>query len=226
LNRIFEAAIILFNLFQASNNASIAASGEPNLTVGSSIIDICLFIPGVTASLIAFLVFGTTKSWRQYRDLVIGGCGDRYKLLLKKHQREEEEGNTQGLEFQRLPSIPNQPAEQESARAKELENRVRMFGRESGTSFGSGEKVGSSTSNPERDNGSGKIQRFHRPSPSIDNCTKSSKAPTSGVIEVGLRLDIEDEVIQYEQEPERDTRKLFMKRLPQERRDFIEDSSD
>jgi hypothetical protein len=60
--RIFEAAIIIFNVFQSGNNASIAASGGPNLTVGNAIIDICLFIPGVTASLITFAVFGTTKS--------------------------------------------------------------------------------------------------------------------------------------------------------------------
>jgi len=74
-NRLFEAAIVIFTLFQASNNASLAASGGPNHSVQNAIADILFFIPGVTASLVVFLVFGTTKSWRQYRDLVVSACG-------------------------------------------------------------------------------------------------------------------------------------------------------
>ena len=156
----------------------------------------------------------------------MGGCGLRSKLLLKKRRREEEADNGEGLEFQRLPSIQNQSAEQESARGKDLGNRVRMFGRESGTSFTSSDNVGPSNSDPERDNDSRRRQQFHRPLPSVDYSTKSSKGATSRVIEVGLSMDIEDEVIQYEQEPERDTSRLVMKQLPRDQRNFLEDSSD
>ena len=117
-------AIIIFNIFQEGNNKSIALSGGPNHSVSNTIIDILLFIPGVTASLVVFLVFGTTKSWRQYRDLVVGGCGIRTKIYERRIQRAEEGRDGGGLEFERLPSLPNRAEEDEGIKA---ERRVRMF---------------------------------------------------------------------------------------------------
>lgn len=204
MHRVFEAAIIVFNFFEASNNRAIAASGEPNLAVGSAIVDICLFIPGVTASLVAFLVFGTTKSWRQYRDLVVGGCDIRSKLLLKKRQREG--GNAQGLEFQRLPSIRNRPSVEVDKRKEDLENRVRMFARESGVSFAPDGHAGPSVSSSEPGDSSRRARPFHRPFPSADYSTKSLKDSTLGVIQVGIStVDVN---IQHEQAVERGAGRL------------------
>lgn len=112
----FEVAIILFTLFQSSNNASIAAAGHPNHTVSGAVTDICLFIPGASISLVVFLVFGTTKSWRQYWDMVIGGCGARSKLenrSLRRRSRSATEQSVRMDTFERLPSPttdgPNAP---------------------------------------------------------------------------------------------------------------------
>src|SRR5207244_407610 len=102
----------------------------PNFSTSNTISDIVLFIPGVTASLVAFLVFGTTKSWRQYRDLIVGGCGMRRRLIEKRVQRSEETSRSQGLEFQRLDSLPRRGSEE--IRRKDAENRVRMFVKETG----------------------------------------------------------------------------------------------
>lgn len=120
---IFEVAIIIFDIFQQGNNKSIALSGAPNHSVSNTISDILFFIPGVTASLVVFLVFGTTKSWRQYRDLVVGGCGIRTKIYERRIQRASATPPP-GLEFERLPSLPNRPSEDNAIK---VERRVRMF---------------------------------------------------------------------------------------------------
>jgi hypothetical protein len=157
----------------------------------------------------------------------VGGCGLRSRILLDRRHREEEGTNAEGLEFQRLPSLQNQPEDEESARGKDLENRVRMFARESQSTFASHDISG--PSNPTRDNPPTRIQNFHRPFPSFDRSTKSSKGASSGVIEVGLSIDVEDQVIQYEQEPEsviqESPRRFVRDRLPHQQ-DFLEDSSD
>ena len=120
--RIFEVAIIVFSLFQQGNNNAIAKSGAPDHTVSNTISDILFFIPGVTASLVVFLVFGTTKSWRQYRDLVVGGCGVKRRIYERRIRRSSN--NSGGLEFERLPSLPNQTSEDNAIK---VERRVRMF---------------------------------------------------------------------------------------------------
>jgi hypothetical protein len=150
-----------------------------------------LFIPGVTASLTTFLVFGTTKSWRQYRDLVVGGCGIKRKLIEKKVQRSEEAN--QGLEFQRLDSL--QGRQSEEIKRKEAENRVRMFVRETGTEdFDESEPSTSSRPSTHVQAGSRQVQ-FQRPMPAD---TLAPKQPSSGVVEVSVSVEQEDEVIQYE----------------------------
>ena len=124
MQRIFEVAIIVFSLFQQANNKAIAESGAPNHTVSNTISDILFFIPGVTASLVIFLVFGTTKSWRQYHDLVAGSCGVKRRIYERRIRRSEEGNNGGGLEFERLASLPNRTSEDNVIKA---ERRVRMF---------------------------------------------------------------------------------------------------
>jgi hypothetical protein len=214
-------AIIVFTLFQANNNASIAASGTPNFALSNTISDILLFIPGVTASLVAFLVFGTTKSWRQYRDLVVGGCGMKRKLIEKKAQRSEETSRSQGLEFQRLDSLPRR--ESKEIRRKDAESRVRMFVRETGPQ-GLDESDSPTSSGPSthiRAESVGHSVQFHKPMPTAK---PAPKQPIPGVIEVNFSVKQEDEVIQYERNggnPHeqarrivREPRRFVMERLP------------
>ncbi|KAI1006028.1 hypothetical protein K3495_g2192 [Podosphaera aphanis] len=75
----FEVVIIFFTLYQVDSNAGIAASGQPDMSVDTAETEALLFLPGVSASLLAFCVFGTTKSWRAYRDLFSRGRGPRRK---------------------------------------------------------------------------------------------------------------------------------------------------
>jgi hypothetical protein len=225
--RIFQIAIIVFSLYQSSNNAAIAASGGPNLTVQNTIIDIVLFIPGVTASLAAFLIFGTTKSWRQYRDLFVSGCGIKTKCLEKKIQIDEELSRSQGLEFERLPSLPN--TRSEAFLGKEVEDRVRMFICEyrSAAPGSSTDSPGPSTSVRAMAGSESRALQFHKPLP-----PKGSEEPTSSVVEV--KLSFENEHAQYERlqaehrrQDAREPSRFVMERLPQHRHvDFLDDSSD
>ncbi|SZF06291.1 unnamed protein product [Blumeria hordei] len=75
---IYDRALVTrFTIgFVVNNNREMAESGEPDLSVSGAIEESFMFIPGVSVSLIAFLVFGTTKSWRRYRDLIFDGCSN------------------------------------------------------------------------------------------------------------------------------------------------------
>jgi hypothetical protein len=201
--RLFEVALIVFSFISSTTNAAVAAGGAPDHSTSGTNIDIILFIPGVTASLVTYLVFGTAKSWRQYRDLVVGGCGVRKKLLARKLQRDEESNRGQGFEFERLPSLRNTAPIEGRARGKEAKNRVKMFAREvrspsTLTIVSRNSDLPASSAVPslhQRNNSSVSHLQFHRPRPSIDQ-TLPGPLPTSGVVAVGLTIEFEDEVIQ------------------------------
>jgi hypothetical protein len=55
----------------------------------------------------------------------VNGCGIKKRFLEKKMERDEESSRSQGLEFERLPSLANTRSEAFSP--KEVEDRVRMF---------------------------------------------------------------------------------------------------
>jgi hypothetical protein len=225
----------VFTLFQSNNNARIAASGGPDFSVSNTISDIVLFIPGVTASLVAFLVFGTTKSWRQYRDLV-GGCGIKRKFFEKQAQRNEEGSRSQNLEFQRLDSLPRR--ESEEIQRKDAEDRVRMFVQETGPrgrddSISLVESSGPSTRMRGESMGRPSVQ-FHRPLPSA---RAASKQPPAGVIEFNFSVEQEDRVIKYitykgnqqghSRQISAEPRRFVMERLPQQTQtDFLESASE
>ena len=239
---VFEVAIIIFSLVQSNNNEAIVAAGHPDHNVGNTIIDIILFIPGVSASLVVFLVFGTTKNWRQYRDLVVGGCGVRRRIHERNIRLSQERDNSQALEFERLPSLPNQ-LPQEIVNRKEAEKRVRMFVNETGPDdIEDGRTALAGPSSWTRTNGDVRNLQFHRPlrndvTSSLAPSSFASKHQTSGTIEVGLSISSEDPVIQYGQvqkwersdgqEIAVQPRRFAPERLPQNgQKNFLHDSSD
>ncbi|APA11922.1 hypothetical protein sscle_08g066920 [Sclerotinia sclerotiorum 1980 UF-70] len=119
-----EVVLIIFSLYSSQNFQKLAKSSSPDFSVSSCIIDIVLFIPGVTTSFLVFLVFGTNKSPRQYKDLVVSVCGRRTKFPKSKRRGVMASGNEeQGTEFQRLPSVSTKvlaltPEEQAVVEAK------------------------------------------------------------------------------------------------------------
>lgn len=63
---IFEMTTILFQVVSMDNSSSLESLGSsPDLSVERAKLDFMLFIPGVSASLLTFVVFGTTKPFRE-----------------------------------------------------------------------------------------------------------------------------------------------------------------
>ncbi|RAL58557.1 hypothetical protein DID88_003333 [Monilinia fructigena] len=101
-----EVALIVFSIYSERNFQRLAKSSSPDFSISGCITDIILFMPGVTTSLLVFLVFGTAKSSRQYKDLIISGCGRRTRFPKSKRRGVIGSGDDeQGTEFQRLPSM-------------------------------------------------------------------------------------------------------------------------
>ncbi|KAH6674167.1 hypothetical protein B0J14DRAFT_33301 [Halenospora varia] len=233
---VFEIAIIIFNLFQLNNNRTLAASGGPNLDPGGAIVDLLFFIPGVTASLVAFLVFGTTKSWRQYRDFVYGGCG-LVRRMKQRRRRSDEEGNhDQSLEFQRLPSLTRRASEEQRKREREAAERIKNFARESTVSEVTDFAESVHTSGPSNRSGDPQVARvvqFHRTMHSQSMNKPAKPNASSEISEVGLSIqhdpviqrDVEktyDDAQQQTREPSR-----FVNSQPSRApRDFLEDQND
>ncbi|KAK3623437.1 hypothetical protein LTR56_021613 [Elasticomyces elasticus] len=66
---IFEVTIVCFQLIWSKSSSYLAEQEQADYSLSTARKDVILFIPGVTASLIAFLLFGTTAHFRKrYRD--------------------------------------------------------------------------------------------------------------------------------------------------------------
>ncbi|KAK3110129.1 hypothetical protein LTR53_015904 [Teratosphaeriaceae sp. CCFEE 6253] len=72
----FEVTVVCFEFTRTQNADYLAQQPGPDFSTASAVSEILLFMPGVSASLIAFLVFGTTAHFRQrYRkSLVCAYC--------------------------------------------------------------------------------------------------------------------------------------------------------
>ncbi|GKT59186.1 glycoside hydrolase [Colletotrichum tofieldiae] len=57
---------IMFQVSSARQNSRDSLSNSPDLSTERLHLDLLLFIPGVSASLLTFVVFGTTKTFRDY----------------------------------------------------------------------------------------------------------------------------------------------------------------
>lgn len=156
---------------------------------------------------------------------MIGGCGIRKKILIKRMRRAEEAARPQGLEFERLPSLKKTPSEEARKKGKEAIDRVRMFARETGPrddSSNEGEGSGTSGTRIETE---APVLQFHTPNVSASDNKQSpanqkslfssrsrqiSTTSSSAVegknsrhtqlysINASLPLEPEDQVIQYE----------------------------
>ncbi|KZL70222.1 glycoside hydrolase [Colletotrichum tofieldiae] len=63
---IFQFVTIMFQVSSARQNSRDSLSNSPDLSTERLHLDLLLFIPGVSASLLTFVVFGTTKTFRDY----------------------------------------------------------------------------------------------------------------------------------------------------------------
>jgi hypothetical protein len=82
---LFELVVINFQLRAAATNTEANIPPEPDLSAGRAIGDFTLFVPGVSGGPLTFLVFGTTRTFREHMA----------KMFLTKRTRDRLEARRQ-----------------------------------------------------------------------------------------------------------------------------------
>lgn len=104
----FEIFLISFeiNRYHKTKNAKIA--GAPDFGIRASVVDVLNYLPGVTASLLAFLLFGTTAQQRaMYRPMLAALHPTRWRSRPKSARFS---GNVD--QWHRMQSGESRPSEQ------------------------------------------------------------------------------------------------------------------
>lgn len=63
---LFQLVVILFQLRSVSSNKKENIPEEPDLSISRAKGDFALFVPGISAPLLLYVVFGTTRTFRNY----------------------------------------------------------------------------------------------------------------------------------------------------------------
>ncbi|KAM0591985.1 hypothetical protein ACHAPN_006982 [Verticillium nonalfalfae] len=109
----FQMVTIVFQVSASRRNNLESIGTEPDLGMDRLQSDLLVFIPGVTASLLTFVVFGTTKTFRDYMrsHFVPKPLRNGLRLRHRGSQRLESEPPTPGLQFRNdVPDLEQYPA--------------------------------------------------------------------------------------------------------------------
>ncbi|KAK0712222.1 hypothetical protein B0T21DRAFT_297479 [Apiosordaria backusii] len=63
---LFQLVVVMFQLRASQTNSVEKVPAAPDLSAGRAVTDFVLYVPGVTAPVLAYLVFGTTRTFRDY----------------------------------------------------------------------------------------------------------------------------------------------------------------
>ncbi|KAK4172978.1 hypothetical protein QBC36DRAFT_381363 [Triangularia setosa] len=63
---LFQLVVVMFQLRASQTNSVENVPAAPDLSAGRAATDFVLYVPGVTAPVLAYLVFGTTRTFRDY----------------------------------------------------------------------------------------------------------------------------------------------------------------
>ena len=86
----FEITVILFEWTRHTSSSELAAKDGPDFSEEGAVNAVLQFMPGVTAGLLAFLIFGTTRPYRKiYREHIIA-CFQRRRKRPSFEQRRED----------------------------------------------------------------------------------------------------------------------------------------
>lgn len=79
----------MFQLRASQTNSVENVPAEPDLSAGRAVTDFVLYIPGVTAPVLAYLVFGTTRTFRDYAWSVLAPRWLQAKREARKQARKK-----------------------------------------------------------------------------------------------------------------------------------------
>ena len=114
----FEVTIVCFEFQRKTTTDVLAQQQSPDLSTSSAVSEILLFIPGVTAGLVAFLLFGTTAHFRQRYVQAI----QRARSATKRRPSLPEPGRGGGDLWDRLDSGEPSQTYRCTVRAGEIES--------------------------------------------------------------------------------------------------------
>ncbi|KAH7304063.1 hypothetical protein B0I35DRAFT_414729 [Stachybotrys elegans] len=107
---VFEITILVFKIHSADNINKDIQGDQPDLSSQRAIQDFLLFLPGVSASLLVFLVFGTTRPFLEYMRSCLFAERDQSSLEALPLQ------NMPSASLSTLASVPSHPGNHAPAR--------------------------------------------------------------------------------------------------------------
>jgi len=107
--RVFQLVVINFQLRAAGTNSPENIPLVPDLSTERAISDFILFLPGVCAGPLTFIVFGTTRTFREYMLRVFLPKSWHAKLKARRERRKKPSTvGTPGSGIPRYPRPSNQ----------------------------------------------------------------------------------------------------------------------
>ncbi|KAK4647238.1 uncharacterized protein QC761_123630 [Podospora bellae-mahoneyi] len=86
---LFQLVVVMFQLRASQTNSVENVPAEPDLSAERAVTDFVLYIPGVTAPVLAYLVFGTTRTFRDYAWSVLAPRWLQAKREARKQARKK-----------------------------------------------------------------------------------------------------------------------------------------
>ncbi|KAK4125499.1 hypothetical protein N657DRAFT_268457 [Parathielavia appendiculata] len=94
---LFQLVVINFQLRAAATNNPANVPPEPDLSAGRAKGDFALFAPAPTATIFAFIVFGTTRTFREYMWNLFVPRSIREKVETRTRRKKESQGATMSV---------------------------------------------------------------------------------------------------------------------------------
>lgn len=103
-SRVFQLVVIKFQIRAASTNSPNNIPPVPDLSAERAVSDFLLFLPGVCAGPLTFIVFGTTRTFREYMLRVFLPKSWHAKLKVRRERRKKP--STVGTPESGIPRYP------------------------------------------------------------------------------------------------------------------------
>ena len=86
---LFELVVINFQLRASKTNTAANIPPSPELSAGRAMGDFTLYVPGVSGAPLTFLIFGTTRTFRDYMAKTFLPRSWDQRLELRRHRRQK-----------------------------------------------------------------------------------------------------------------------------------------
>ncbi|KAK1834335.1 hypothetical protein QBC39DRAFT_25543 [Podospora conica] len=107
---LFEVVVVTFQLRASSTNTIENIPETPDLSAGRAIADFARFAPGVTAGPLMFIIFGTTRTFREYMARIFLPEALRARLDARRAHKRKPSGGSVVVNSGLPPPVPPKPS--------------------------------------------------------------------------------------------------------------------